>query len=61
MTNTSNPLLAGQGLPAFDQIQPGLIVPGMTQLLQELAREINRTRSRDYPHLGKISRTPYPD
>ncbi|NCR70013.1 MAG: M3 family metallopeptidase [Microcystis aeruginosa LG13-12] len=54
MTNTSNPLLAGQGLPAFDQIQPGLIVPGMTQLLQELARELTELEAQIAPTWEKL-------
>ncbi|MBE9264855.1 M3 family metallopeptidase [Microcystis sp. LEGE 00066] len=54
MTNTSNPLLAGQGLPAFDQIQPGLIVPGMTQLLQELARELTELEAEIAPTWEKL-------
>ncbi|MCA2708763.1 MAG: M3 family metallopeptidase [Microcystis sp. M015S2] len=54
MTNTSNPLLAGQGLPAFDQIQPGLIVPGMTQLLQELARELTELEAQIIPTWEKL-------
>jgi oligopeptidase A len=54
MTNTSNPLLAGQGLPAFDQIQPGLIVPGMTQLLQELARELTDLEAQIIPTWEKL-------
>jgi len=54
MTNTSNPLLAGQGLPAFDQIQPGLIVPGMTQLLQELARELTDLEAQIAPTWKKL-------
>ncbi|TYT70621.1 M3 family metallopeptidase [Microcystis aeruginosa] len=54
MTNTSNPLLAGQGLPAFDQIQPGLIVPGITQLLQELARELTELEAEIAPTWKKL-------
>lgn len=54
MTNTSNPLLAGQGLPAFDQIRPGLIVPGMTQLLQELARELTNLEAQIAPTWEKL-------
>jgi len=54
MTNTSTPLLAGQGLPAFDQIQPGLIVPGMTQLLQELARELTELEAEITPTWEKL-------
>lgn len=54
MTNTSNPLLAGQGLPAFDQIQPGLIVPGITQLLQELARELTDLEAQIIPTWEKL-------
>ncbi|NJL87188.1 MAG: M3 family metallopeptidase [Leptolyngbyaceae cyanobacterium SM1_1_3] len=35
-----NPLLIGAGLPPFEAIQPEHIVPGMTQLLDELARSL---------------------
>lgn len=35
-----NPLLVGQGLPPFDQIQPQQVVPAMTQLLQELHQDL---------------------
>ena len=34
-TATENPLLLGQGLPPFDQIQSAQVVPAMTQLLAE--------------------------
>jgi oligopeptidase A len=40
MTNPSNPLLLGQGLPPFDQIEPVHIVPAMTQLLEKLETEL---------------------
>ena len=36
----SNPLLIGEGLPPFDQIQAQQIVPAMTQLLQELGQDL---------------------
>ena len=36
----SNPLLIGQGLPPFDQIQPQQVVPAMTQLLEALQQEL---------------------
>jgi oligopeptidase A len=32
----TNPLLLGQGLPSFNQIEPAHVVPAMTQLLSEL-------------------------
>ncbi|WAL58746.1 M3 family metallopeptidase [Thermocoleostomius sinensis] len=34
-TTIDNPLLQGQGLPLFEQIQPAHVVPAMTQLLAE--------------------------
>ncbi|MBF2019139.1 MAG: M3 family metallopeptidase [Hydrococcus sp. C42_A2020_068] len=43
MTNATaidNPLLIGKGLPPFDKIQPGHIVPAMTQLLADLETEL---------------------
>ncbi|MBW4489052.1 MAG: M3 family metallopeptidase [Trichocoleus desertorum ATA4-8-CV12] len=39
-TLTQNPLLIGQGLPPFDAIKPEHVVPGITQLLQELEQEL---------------------
>ncbi|MFE4107738.1 M3 family metallopeptidase [Almyronema epifaneia] len=36
-----NPLLIGTGLPPFEAIQPQHVVPGMTQLLDELARSLS--------------------
>ncbi len=48
MTSTSstaiapNPLLIGQGLPPFDQIQPAHVVPALTQLLQELETSLTQ-------------------
>ncbi len=39
---TENPLLIGQGLPPFSQIQPSHIVPAMTQLLAELDTELQQ-------------------
>lgn len=39
-TITKNPLLIGKGLPPFDQIEAGQVVPGITQLLKELEIEV---------------------
>jgi oligopeptidase A len=39
-TIADNPLLKGQGLPPFAQIQPEHVVPAMTQLLAELESEL---------------------
>jgi len=39
-TIAENPLLKGQGLPPFAQIQPEHVVPAMTQLLAELESEL---------------------
>lgn len=39
-THTNNPLLMGDGLPPFDQIQPEQVLPGMTQLLGELEQAL---------------------
>ncbi len=41
-TQTQNPLLIGNGLPPFDQISPDHVVPGMTQLLDELEQAIGQ-------------------
>lgn len=44
MTNatvTNNPLLIGKGLPPFDKITPDHVVPGMTELLQELDTKLS--------------------
>lgn len=38
-TAIQNPLLIGQGLPPFDQIQVEHIVPGITELLEQLSAE----------------------
>jgi len=37
-----NPLLATTGLPAFDQIQPKHVEPGIRQVLQELRQELEQ-------------------
>lgn len=54
MTNTSNPLLIGQGLPAFDQIQPVQIVPAMTQLLGKLETELTHLEQNITPTWEKL-------
>lgn len=43
MSNTAtidNPLLSGKGLPPFDIIEPSQVVPGITQLLQDLDTQL---------------------
>ena len=40
MTNSDNPLLVGKGLPPFEQIKAEHVVPGITQLLDELDTEL---------------------
>ncbi|WP_017324974.1 M3 family metallopeptidase [Synechococcus sp. PCC 7336] len=39
-TRTDNPLLIGRGLPPFDRIQPEHVVPGISQLLEQLQAEL---------------------
>lgn len=39
-TIPDNPLLIGKNLPPFEQIKPEHVVPAMTQLLEELDREL---------------------
>ncbi|MGB3533718.1 MAG: M3 family metallopeptidase [Microcoleaceae cyanobacterium] len=41
MTNSDNPLLVGKGLPPFEKIKAEHVVPGMTQLLDELETELS--------------------
>jgi oligopeptidase A len=41
----NNPLLIGQGLPPFDAITPEHVVPGITQLLSELERDLTKLES----------------
>jgi oligopeptidase A len=54
MTNPSNPLLLGQGLPPFDQIEPVHIVPAMTQLLGELETELTNLEQNLTPTWEKL-------
>jgi oligopeptidase A len=42
MSNESNPLLIGKGLPPFQQVQPGHVVPAMTQLLEESETQLSQ-------------------
>jgi oligopeptidase A len=49
MTNTLNPLLIGQGLPPFDQIEAVHVVPAMTQLLGELETELTTLETQITP------------
>lgn len=39
-TTAQNPLLIGKGLPPFAQIETAQVVPGITQLLEELQQEL---------------------
>ena len=39
ITDIDNPLLIGKGLPPFETIKPEHVVPGMTELLEELEAE----------------------
>jgi oligopeptidase A len=48
-TLTNNPLLIGKGLPPFDQIQTEHIVPAMTQLLEELDRQLSYLEAKVIP------------
>jgi oligopeptidase A len=41
VTATQNPLLIGEGLPPFDQVQPEHVVPGIQALLEELEADLN--------------------
>lgn len=41
-TITQNPLLIGKGLPPFNEIQAEHVVPAMTQILQDLDKEISK-------------------
>ena len=45
----SNPLLAREGLPAFDRIQPEHVVPGIRTLLSELEKELGEAERRATP------------
>lgn len=51
-TNTTvikNPLLVGQGLPPFAEIQPEHVVPAMTQLLAEVDQELTALEAEVQP------------
>ncbi|MBE9043685.1 M3 family metallopeptidase [Pleurocapsales cyanobacterium LEGE 10410] len=41
-TITQNPLLIGKGLPPFNEIKAEQVVPAMTQILQELDKEVRQ-------------------
>ena len=41
-TITKNPLLIGKGLPPFNEIEAGQVVPAMTQLLEKLSKEVSQ-------------------
>ncbi|HIK56662.1 MAG TPA: M3 family metallopeptidase [Synechococcales cyanobacterium M55_K2018_004] len=49
ITPTNNPLLIGKGLPPFDQIQPGHVIPAMTQLLEEVNAQLTQLESHVHP------------
>jgi oligopeptidase A len=46
---SSNPLLIGEGLPPFEQIQPDQVVPAITQLLQELGESLTQLEANVVP------------
>lgn len=48
-TITKNPLLIGQGLPPFTEIKPEHVVPAMTQLLEEVDRELTQLEAEVQP------------
>ncbi|HJV60605.1 MAG TPA: M3 family metallopeptidase [Albitalea sp.] len=45
----TNPLLAGVGLPAFDQIQPEHVAPAIEQLLQQADQALEKAVGPDVP------------
>jgi oligopeptidase A len=51
MTTVSpaNPLLLGEGLPPFDQIQPDQVVPAITELLKQLDTELTKLEANVVP------------
>ncbi len=48
-TLIENPLLTGQGLPAFDRIQPEQVVPAVNQLLAELEQALAQLEATAVP------------
>ncbi len=48
-TITKNPLLIGKGLPPFNEIEAGHVVPAMTQLLKELDEEVTKLEANVTP------------
>ena len=48
-TITKNPLLIGKGLPPFNEIEAGQVVPAMTQLLKELQEEVTKLETNVTP------------
>jgi oligopeptidase A len=49
LTTHDNPLLLGTGLPPFDRIQADHVVPGITQLLQDLEAELTQLEAEATP------------
>ncbi|WP_008318497.1 M3 family metallopeptidase [Leptolyngbya sp. PCC 6406] len=49
LTIPQNPLLVGEGLPPFDNIQPQHVVPGIHQLLETLNQELETLEARVQP------------
>jgi oligopeptidase A len=49
IASLANPLLIGQGLPPFDQIQPDQVGPAITELLQQLDVELTQLESNLVP------------
>ncbi|MGK7912634.1 MAG: M3 family metallopeptidase [Synechococcus sp.] len=48
-TRADNPLAIGEGLPPFDRIQPEHIVPGITQVLEELDQQLTELENSVQP------------
>ena len=48
-TITKNPLLIGKGLPPFNEIEAGQVVPAMTQLLKELESGVTKLEANVIP------------
>ncbi|HIK42597.1 MAG TPA: M3 family peptidase, partial [Thermoleptolyngbya sp. M55_K2018_002] len=49
IATTANPLLAGKGLPPFDQIRPEHVVPAMTELLAKATDALTHLETNTKP------------
>ncbi|WP_448604867.1 M3 family metallopeptidase [Thermoleptolyngbya sp.] len=49
IATTANPLLAGKGLPPFDQIRPEHVVPAMTELLAKATEALTHLETNTEP------------